>query len=150
MLHCNDRSGHLKTEHTESLRLLRRHLGNWSHCWHCMLCLCRVRKNYQLSKPHNSFVCALYLCHHMGSCVVANITVINETCQLRVMSTWEVKPVTVSILLYTGLWEMCTLTHSNKFWFHELSLLKSEEPYWKHDLLSWVIMKPTKHNPQGL
>ena len=29
-LHCNHRSGHLKTEHTESLFLLRRHLGNWS------------------------------------------------------------------------------------------------------------------------
>ena len=29
MLHCNHRSGHLKTEHTESLFLLRRHLGNW-------------------------------------------------------------------------------------------------------------------------
>ena len=28
-LHCNQRSGHLKTEHTESLFLLRRHLGNW-------------------------------------------------------------------------------------------------------------------------
>jgi hypothetical protein len=30
MLHCNHRSGHLKTEHTEGLPLLRRHLGNWS------------------------------------------------------------------------------------------------------------------------
>jgi len=29
-LHCNYRSGHLKTEHTESLFLLRRHLGNWA------------------------------------------------------------------------------------------------------------------------
>jgi hypothetical protein len=29
-LHCNHRSGHLKTEHTESLLLLLRHLGNWS------------------------------------------------------------------------------------------------------------------------
>jgi hypothetical protein len=28
-LHRNHRSGHLKTEHTESLLLLRRHLGNW-------------------------------------------------------------------------------------------------------------------------
>ena len=28
-LHCNHRSGHLKTEHTESLFLLRRHLVNW-------------------------------------------------------------------------------------------------------------------------
>jgi len=28
-LYCNHRSGHLKTEHTESLSLLRRHLGNW-------------------------------------------------------------------------------------------------------------------------
>ena len=28
-LHCNDRSGHLRTEHTESLFLLRRHIGNW-------------------------------------------------------------------------------------------------------------------------
>jgi len=28
-LHCNHRSGHLKTEHTESLFLLGRHLGNW-------------------------------------------------------------------------------------------------------------------------
>ena len=28
-LYCNHRSGHLKTEHTESLFLLRRHLGNW-------------------------------------------------------------------------------------------------------------------------
>jgi hypothetical protein len=27
-LHCNHRSGHLKTEHTESFFLLRRHLGN--------------------------------------------------------------------------------------------------------------------------
>ena len=27
--HCNHRSGHLKTEHTESLFLLRRHLGNY-------------------------------------------------------------------------------------------------------------------------
>ena len=29
MQHCNHRSGHLKTEHTESLFLLRRRLGNW-------------------------------------------------------------------------------------------------------------------------
>jgi hypothetical protein len=29
-LHCNHRSGYLKTEHTESLLLLRRHLGKWS------------------------------------------------------------------------------------------------------------------------
>ena len=28
-LHCNHRSGHLKTEHTESLSLLRCHLRNW-------------------------------------------------------------------------------------------------------------------------
>ena len=28
-LHCNHRSGHLKTEHTENLFLLRRHLVNW-------------------------------------------------------------------------------------------------------------------------
>ena len=28
-LHCNHRSGHLKTEHTQSVFLLRRHLGNW-------------------------------------------------------------------------------------------------------------------------
>ena len=28
-LHCKHRSGHLKTEHTESLSLLRRHFGNW-------------------------------------------------------------------------------------------------------------------------
>jgi hypothetical protein len=28
-LHCNHRPGHLKTEHTESIFLLRRHLGNW-------------------------------------------------------------------------------------------------------------------------
>jgi len=28
-LYCNHRSGHLKKEHTESLFLLRRHLGNW-------------------------------------------------------------------------------------------------------------------------
>jgi hypothetical protein len=31
MMHCNHKSGHLKMEHTESLLLLRRHLGNWSH-----------------------------------------------------------------------------------------------------------------------
>ena len=29
-LYCNHRSGHLKAEHTESLFLLRRHLGNWA------------------------------------------------------------------------------------------------------------------------
>ena len=34
MLHCNHRSGHLKTEHTESLFLLRRHLGNWPRIKH--------------------------------------------------------------------------------------------------------------------
>ena len=28
--HCTHRPGHLKTEHTESLLLLRRHVGNWS------------------------------------------------------------------------------------------------------------------------
>ena len=28
-LHCNHRSGHIKMEHTESLFLLRRHLGKW-------------------------------------------------------------------------------------------------------------------------
>jgi len=28
-LPCNHRSGHLKAEHTESIFLLRRHLGNW-------------------------------------------------------------------------------------------------------------------------
>jgi len=28
-LHCNHRSGYIKTEHTESLFLLRRHIGNW-------------------------------------------------------------------------------------------------------------------------
>jgi len=28
-LHCNHRSGHLKTEHTKSFFLLRRHLRNW-------------------------------------------------------------------------------------------------------------------------
>jgi hypothetical protein len=28
-LHCNHGSGHLKTEHTESLFLPRRHLGTW-------------------------------------------------------------------------------------------------------------------------
>jgi hypothetical protein len=28
--HCNHRSGHVKTEHSESLLLLRRHLENWS------------------------------------------------------------------------------------------------------------------------
>ena len=31
-LHCNHRSGHLKTEHREILFLLRRHLGNWPRC----------------------------------------------------------------------------------------------------------------------
>ena len=34
LLHCNHRSGHLKTEHTESLFLLRRHLGNWPRSKH--------------------------------------------------------------------------------------------------------------------
>jgi len=33
-LHCNHRSGHLKTQHTESLFLLRRHLGNWARSKH--------------------------------------------------------------------------------------------------------------------
>ena len=33
-LHCNHRSGHLKTEHTESLFLLRCHLGNWPRSKH--------------------------------------------------------------------------------------------------------------------
>ena len=33
-LHSNHRSGHLKTEHTESLFLLRHHLGNWPRSKH--------------------------------------------------------------------------------------------------------------------
>ena len=33
-LHCNHRSGHFKTEHTESLFLLWRHLGNWPRSKH--------------------------------------------------------------------------------------------------------------------
>ena len=33
-LHCNHRSGHLKSEHTESLYLLRRHFGNWPRSKH--------------------------------------------------------------------------------------------------------------------
>ena len=33
-LHCSYRSGHLKTEHIESLFLLRCHLGNWPHSKH--------------------------------------------------------------------------------------------------------------------
>ena len=33
-LHCNHISGHLKTEHTESIFLLRRHLGNWPRSKH--------------------------------------------------------------------------------------------------------------------
>ena len=33
-LHCNHRAGHLKTEHTESFFLLRRHLGNWPRSKH--------------------------------------------------------------------------------------------------------------------
>ena len=33
-LHCNHRSGHLKTEHTESLFLLRRRLENWPRSKH--------------------------------------------------------------------------------------------------------------------
>ena len=33
-VHCNHRSGHLKTEHTESLFLLRRHLGSWPRSKH--------------------------------------------------------------------------------------------------------------------
>jgi hypothetical protein len=50
-LGCNHRSGHLKTEHTVSRLLLRRHLVNWSRgpavsmrnvdssrYWQCMLC----------------------------------------------------------------------------------------------------------------
>jgi hypothetical protein len=66
-LHCNHRSGHLKTGHKESLLLLRRHLGNWSNgpvvsitrellwrmrdldsprCWQCKLCSCRVRNRF--------------------------------------------------------------------------------------------------------
>ena len=32
--HCNHRSGHLKTEHTESVFLLRRHLRNWPRSKH--------------------------------------------------------------------------------------------------------------------
>jgi hypothetical protein len=33
-LHCTHRSGHLKTENTESLLLMRHHLGNWSRSKH--------------------------------------------------------------------------------------------------------------------
>ena len=33
-VHCNHRSGHLKTEHTENLFLLRRHFGNWPRSKH--------------------------------------------------------------------------------------------------------------------
>ena len=66
-LYCNLRAGHLKTEHTETLFLLRRHLGNWPRgpavsmrsellvahenldscrCWRCTLCQCKVRNKF--------------------------------------------------------------------------------------------------------
>jgi len=63
-LHCNHRSGHLKTEHTESLFLLRRHLENWPRGpavsmrsellvaheklghWRCTLSPCKVRNKF--------------------------------------------------------------------------------------------------------
>jgi len=46
-LHCNHRSGHLKTEHTESRFLLRRHLGNWPRGPAVStLCPCKVRNKF--------------------------------------------------------------------------------------------------------
>jgi hypothetical protein len=63
-LRCNHRSRHLKTEHTGSLLLQRRHLGNWprskhekrtaerirnagcSRCWQCMLRPCKMRNKF--------------------------------------------------------------------------------------------------------
>jgi hypothetical protein len=77
--HCNHRSGHLKTEHTVSLLLLRRHLGNWSRglavsmrrelllaheklgqfpLWQCMLCPCRLGNTF----CNNSWNCTILLC----------------------------------------------------------------------------------------
>ena len=41
-LYCNHRSGHLKTEKTESLFLLRRHLGNWPRSKHGKRTACSV------------------------------------------------------------------------------------------------------------
>ena len=80
-LHCNQRSWHLKTEHTESLFLLRRHLGNWPRSKHMKrtagsawetwtvaatdgVRCARVRWeiNFLLTfEPHNSFVYTLYI-----------------------------------------------------------------------------------------
>ena len=70
-LHCNHRSRHLKTEHTESLSLLRRHLRNWPRgpavsmrnldscrCWRCTLCPCKVRNKLLV----NFWNCTILLC----------------------------------------------------------------------------------------
>jgi hypothetical protein len=54
-LQCNHRSGHLKTEHTESLFMLRCHLGNWPRGKHekrtagsarCTLCQRKERNKF--------------------------------------------------------------------------------------------------------
>jgi hypothetical protein len=79
-LHCNNRFGHLKTKHTESLLLLWRQLGNWSHgpavSMRCKLLIsrekfgqfplmtvtlypCRGRNKFSIIlKSHHSFVYA--------------------------------------------------------------------------------------------
>jgi hypothetical protein len=40
MLHCNHRSGYLKTGHTESILLLQRHLGSMRNLNSCRCCKC--------------------------------------------------------------------------------------------------------------
>jgi hypothetical protein len=72
-LRCNHRSGHLKTEHIESLLLLQRHLGNWSLrpavsmrnvdsscCWQYMLWPCRMRNKLLSTFEITPFFC---VCH---------------------------------------------------------------------------------------
>ena len=106
-LHCNYRSGYLKTEHTESLFLLRRHLGNWPRgpagsmrsellvahgicrCWRCMLCPCKVSNKFLV----NFWNCAILLCisckfiTHVPILINAEFLLSNHNSQ-QMSSTW--------------------------------------------------------------
>ena len=98
-LHCNHRSGHLKTEHTESFFLPRRDLGNWPRglavgmtnldscrCWRCTLCPCKSRNKFLVNFWNRTIlVYILYVFYRLkhNICISTqcwNISYIRATC----------------------------------------------------------------------
>jgi hypothetical protein len=68
-LHCIHRSGHLKAKHTDSLLLLRRHLGKWSRGTSVSMRY-ELLVSYKKSDSIRSLKCVLWQCGVRNKCFI--------------------------------------------------------------------------------